>query len=57
VVVIADGGATGEATYVRQYLLEGEQLGTLKDLYVDPDQNHLYVIDEKRVYAIDIGTR
>lgn len=54
VVVVTDGGTTGEAQYVKQYILEGEQLGTLQDLYVDPDQSHLYVIDEKRVYAVDL---
>jgi len=54
VVVISDGGAAGEASYLRQFVLEGEQLGTLKDLYVDPDEAHLYVMDEKRVWVIDL---
>lgn len=54
VIVTTDGGTTGESTYVRQYVLEGDQVGTLKDLYVDPDQTRLYVEDEKRVYAIDL---
>ncbi len=56
VVVVTDGGSTGEAQYVKQYILEGEQLGTLQDLYVDPDQSHLYVIDEKRVYVVDLSS-
>lgn len=54
VVVVGDGGATGEAGYVKQYVLEGEQLGKLQDLYVDPEESHLYVADEKRVYVIDL---
>lgn len=54
VVVATDGGATGESSYVRQYILEGEQLGTLQDLYVDPEESHLYVLDEKRVYVVDL---
>lgn len=54
VVVISDGGTAGEASYLRQFVLEGEQLGALKDLYVDPDEAHLYVMDEKRVWVIDL---
>jgi hypothetical protein len=56
VIVATDGGAAGESSYVRQYILEGEQLGTLQDLYVDPEQSHLYVLDEKRVYVVDLAT-
>ncbi len=54
VIVTTDGGTTGESSYVRQYVLEGDQVGTLKDLYVDPDQTRLYVMDEKRVYVVDL---
>ena len=57
VVVATDGGETGESTYLKQYVMEGEQMSELKDLYVDPEDAHLYVLDEKRVYAIDLGTR
>lgn len=55
VIVLSDGGINGEASYLRQYVLEIDQLGTLKDLYVDPDQAHLYVMDEKRIYIIDLN--
>lgn len=54
VIVVSDGGATGEASYMKQFVLEGEQVGTLKDLYVDPDEAHLYVLDEKRVFVVDL---
>ncbi|KKU20086.1 MAG: hypothetical protein UX30_C0004G0034 [Candidatus Saccharibacteria bacterium GW2011_GWA2_46_10] len=57
VIVVTDGGPTGESAYVRQYILVGEQIGELKDLYVDPEQLHLYVLDSKRIYAIDLGAR
>ncbi len=57
VIVATDGGATGESSYQKQYILEGEQLGTLRDLYVDPEQSHLYVLDEKRVYVVDLATK
>jgi hypothetical protein len=57
VVVATDGGSTGEASYSRQYILEGDQIGTLQDLYVDPDESQLYVLDDKRMYVIDLGTR
>ncbi len=55
VIVLSDGGPSGEATYLRQYVLEIDQLGPLQDLYVDPDQSHLYVMDEKRIYIIDLN--
>lgn len=57
VIVATDGGSTGESSYVKQYVLEGEQIGTLQDLYVDPDESRLYVLDEKRVYVVDLTTR
>ena len=53
VVVVTDGGATGESVYVKQYILEGE-IGILQDLYVDSDEARLYVMDEKQIYAIDL---
>lgn len=53
VIVVTDGGATGEASYVRQYVLEGD-IGDLQDLYVDPDETLLYVLGEKQLYAIDL---
>lgn len=55
VIVLGDGGASGEATYLRQYVVTIDQLGELQDLYVDPDQSHLYVMDEKKIYIIDLN--
>jgi len=57
VIVVTDGESSGEPAYVRQYILEGDQVGELQDLYVDPEELHLYVLDEKRVYAIDLSPR
>lgn len=54
VMVLSDGGSSGESSYLRQFVLEGEQMGALKDLYVDPDEAHLYVMDDKRVYVVDL---
>ena len=54
VIVFSDGGPTGESSYLKQYVLEGDQVGELKDLYVDRDETTLYVMDEKRIYAIDL---
>jgi len=56
VIVLSDGGPTGESSYVKQYVVEGEQVGTLQDLYVDNDEAHLYVMDDKRIYVIDLST-
>jgi hypothetical protein len=55
IIVLSDGGASGESSYLRQYKLESDQLGTIRDLYVDPDEAHLFVLDEKRIYVIDLN--
>lgn len=54
VIVATDGGATGESSYKTQYVLEGDQIGTLQDLFVDADEGHLYVMDEKRLFVVDL---
>ena len=54
VIVVGDSGSTGEATYLKQIVLEGDQIGELQDLYVDPDDTRLYVLDEKRLFVIDL---
>jgi|GEM_PF-370824 len=54
VIMITDGGTTGESSYVRQYVFEGDQVGTLKDLYVNSDESQLYVLDEKKIYVVDL---
>ena len=54
VVVVEDSDASGNASYVKQYILEGQGIGVLRDLYVDEDETKLYVLDEKRLYSIDL---
>lgn len=54
VVVTTDGGATGEASYVKQFVLQGDTLGELRDLYVDDEENKLYLLDAKRVHGVDL---
>lgn len=54
VIVVTDGGATGESSYKTQYVLEGDQVGTLQDLFVDADEGHLYIMDEKRLQVVDL---
>lgn len=54
VVVVSDNLTTNDVNYLRQYVVEGEQIGTLRDLYVDPDETHLYLLDEKRLHVIDL---
>lgn len=55
VIVIGDGGQTGEAAYLKQYVLDGEQVGALKDLWVDAEETRLYVMDDKRIYVVDLS--
>jgi hypothetical protein len=54
VIVLSDGGPNGESAYLKQYVLEGDQVSELKDLHVDTDDGHLYVLDAKRVHVIDL---
>lgn len=57
IIIATDGGITGDSSYVKQYILEGDQIGTLQDLSLDAEANQLYVLDEKRMYVIDVGAR
>lgn len=54
IVVAANDGDLGESSYLRQYILELDQLGTIQDIFVDADETRLYVVDEKRLYSIDL---
>lgn len=55
IIVATTGTSTGgEGSYVRQYILEGDQIGQLKDLYVDEEETKLYIIDNKRIHVIDL---
>jgi len=54
VIVVTDGGSTGESTYTKQYVFEGE-IDILKDIYVDPDESRLYVMDSRNIYVVDMG--
>ena len=53
VIVVSDGGPTGESTYTKQYVMEGD-IDILKDIFVDPDESRLYVMDAKNIYAVDL---
>ena len=57
VIVATDSSSTGESSYLKQYVLGSEQIGTLQDLYVDPEESRLYVLDEKRVYVVDLTAK
>ncbi len=54
VVVTTNDGDLGDSLYLKQYVLDSEQVGKLKDLFVDADDSRLYVLDEKKLYAIDL---
>ncbi|MAE68596.1 MAG: hypothetical protein QF793_01685 [Candidatus Peribacteraceae bacterium] len=55
-VLVATPGSSagGEGTYVRQYILEGDQIGELKDIYVDEEETKMYLIDDKRIHVVDL---
>ena len=57
ILVTTNDGDIGDSLYLKQYVLDSEQVGQLKDLYVDPQDERLYVLDEKRIYAIDLQAR
>lgn len=54
VLVATDGGGSGEGSYVKQYILESDQVGDLRNIYVDEEETKLYAIDEKRIHVIDL---
>lgn len=54
VVVTSNDGDLGDSLYLKQYVLDSEQVGLLKDLFVDSEDTRLYVLDEKKLYAIDL---
>lgn len=54
VIVVTEGGSTGEASYKMQYVLEGDQVGTLKGIFIDAEETRLYVVDEKRLHEVDL---
>lgn len=54
VVVTTNDGDLGDSLYLKQYVLDSEQVGRLKDLFVDAEDTRLYVLDEKKLYAIDL---
>ncbi len=57
IVVTTSDGDLGDSLYLKQYILDSDQVGTLKDLYVDAEDLRLYVLDEKKLYAIDLQTK
>lgn len=54
VIVTRTDDDLGESLYLKQYVLEGEQLGTLQDLYVDEEETQLLILDEKRLYSVNL---
>lgn len=57
VIVLEVDEKTGDAVYLRQFALESDQIGTLKDLYIDTDESWLYLLDEKRLYKLELTAR
>jgi len=57
VIITTDGGGAGDASYLKQYVLESDEIGELKDFFVDPDETRLYVLDEKRIYKVDLSVQ
>jgi hypothetical protein len=57
VVVTTNDGDLGDSLYVKQYILDADQITHMKDLYVDNEDSRLYLLDEKRIYAIDLQSK
>lgn len=54
-VIVLRQGEGDDILYVRQYLLEGEMMQNIKDLYVDQDETQLFLLDDKHVYVMDLA--
>jgi hypothetical protein len=57
IVVASSDSDLGESSYIRQYVLDLADMTDIKDLYVDPDDTRLYVLDAKRLYSIDLQSK
>ncbi len=57
VIVTTNDGDLGDSLYIRQYVLDSDQIGKLQDVYANADDTRLYVLDEKNVYSIDLQAR
>lgn len=55
VIVLEIDPDTGDATYLRQFVIESDQLTELVDLYVDDDESWLFVLDEKRIVKLELN--
>src|SRR3989344_5192770 len=54
IIVTRTDDDSGESLYMKQYVLEGDQIGALQELYVDPEETQLIILDEKRLYSINL---
>jgi hypothetical protein len=54
VIITTNDGDLGDSLYLKQYVLDSEQVGNLKDIFVDAEDTRLYVLDEKKLYVIDL---
>jgi hypothetical protein len=54
IVVTTNDGDLGDSLYLKQFVLDSDQVGKLKDVFVDESDTRLYVLDEKKLYAIDL---
>lgn len=54
VVITTNDGDLGDSLYLKQYVLDSDQVGQLKDIYVDTEDTRLYLLDEKKIYVIDL---
>ncbi len=57
VIITTNDGDLGDSLYLKQYVLDSEQVGRLQDLFVDAEDTRLYVLDEKKLYAIDLQAK
>lgn len=57
IIVTTGDSDLGDSLYLKQYIFDSDQVGVLKDLYVDGDDSRLYVLDEKKLYAIDLQSK
>ncbi len=57
IIITTGDGDLGDSLYLKQYIFDSDQVGKLKDLYVDGDDSRLFVLDEKKLYAIDLQSK
>ena len=55
VVVTTNDGDLGDSLYLKQYVLNADQIGVLQDIAVDQDDTRMYLLDDHKIYVLELS--